>query len=292
MSARENARTAQPAFASGRRGVRDFRPRPRFAMIPIMWRRRFTTTGLALALAGGCGTAVETASEQTPVAAPPVASDRAASVEPEAGAITRTLHPTALCGAADEAAVRSRVAGIPACDRATGLLYAAASTGRGPLVVVRWDGIQGGARVRLGSDGTWLTSQMVPASPDDRAAIAVSILLAMDGLSRVALDLPSTEAMLEPAERPLLRHLGGDPLGVVRRDEHTHLTAMRVRNDVYDDGRRSRWIVRCEVDLQDDGLWTARSRSFSHLVDGREEHGLQPDFQPWPDAPVGCLDGL
>ncbi|MBN8612729.1 MAG: hypothetical protein J0L92_19195 [Deltaproteobacteria bacterium] len=206
----------------------------------------------------------------------------------DAPAIVRTPLPTPVCGSPDEAAVRLRVPEMPSCDEATGLLYVAASTAEGQLVAVRWDGIHGGAITTLGARRSSATAR--PATPDDRAAVALSILIRMDGLSRVALDLESARALLEPAELPLLRHLGGDPLGVVRRGDRTLLTAISVRHDVLDDGRRSRWIHRCDVDLGDDGAWTATTRYFSHLVDGHVEEGLQPTSQPYPEPIYGAIE--
>ncbi len=206
----------------------------------------------------------------------------------DAPPIARTSLPTPVCGSPHEAAVRLRVPEMPSCDEATGLLYAAASTAEGQLVVVRWDGIHGGAITTLGARRSSMTAR--PTTPDDRAAVALSILLGMDGLSRVALDLESARALLEPGELSLLRHLGGDPLGVVRRGDRTLLTAISVRHDVLDDGRRSRWIHRCDVDLGDDGAWTATTRYFSHLVDGHVEEGLQPTSQPYPDEPIGSFE--
>lgn len=203
--------------------------------------------------------------------------------------VARTSGAAAVCGSADEAAIRLRVPELPPCAEDRHAIYVAASTTEGILVTVGWRGIHGGAITTIGARRRGIPSPMAPSTPDDLASIAAAIVLAMDGRAEIAIDDAAARALVSPGESSILSRLGGDHVGVRREGDDTHLTAVSLQRQDRDDGL-SRWIVRCDVTIDPAGSWRAERRTLSRLLGDHEEEGLQARPQPYPEPITGGLE--
>lgn len=203
--------------------------------------------------------------------------------------VARTSGPVAVCGAADEAAIRLRAPELPSCAEDRHAIYVAASTAEGILVTVGWRGISGGAITTIGARRRGIPSPLAPSTPDDLTPIAAAIVLQMDGRAQIAIDDEAARALVLPRERSILARLGPDRVGVRREGDDTQLTAVSVQTQAHDDGLW-RWIVRCDVTIDPAGSWRAERRTLSRLLGDHEEEGLQPHAQPYPEPVTGGLE--